>query len=81
MCRTVYIHLLSLQGGSVYGAHPSGKIAYEFPTGIPTADFRLPVTRSRVMAHLSTLESGARLQLARVVVVWDVKTGDPVSLL
>ena len=91
MCRIVYIHLRSLQNGTVYGTPPSGTITYAFPSGTPTMVFQLAVTRSRVMACLSTrcrTEGMLRLSTRReaeaileVVVVWDVKTGDPVSSL
>ena len=81
MCRTVYIHLLSLQDGSVYSTPPSGRVAYEFPSRTPTTFFyltQLAVTRSRVMARLVASDETSNVM---TVVVWDVKTGDPVRSL
>ena len=79
VCRIVYIHLLSLQDGTVYGTPPSGTITYEFPSGTPDVVFQLAVTRSRVMACISTRQETKGI--LEVVVVWDVETGDPVSSL
>jgi hypothetical protein len=79
MCRTVHIHPFSLQDGSVYGTPPSGRISHEFVSRTPLSVFQLSVTRSRIMAHLSVQdETGKSLEM---VVVWDMKTGDPVSSL
>ena len=79
--RIVQIHLLNLLGGSPYGAPPSNQIAYEVPPG-DNFVHQLAATGSRVMMHASReYEDEPNTRPVWTIVVWDIKTRDPVNAL
>ena len=79
--RTIQIHLLNLLDGSPYGATPSNQIACEIPSGSNFVH-QLAITGSRIMVYTSCQEeSEPTTRPEWRMVVWDTKTGDPVSTL
>jgi hypothetical protein len=81
MRRSIHIHFLSLDG-TLYGTPPSGRITYEYLSRSLFVVSQLAVTRSRVMGLLLAWdETNTRTERVKVLVVWDVKTGDLVSSL
>jgi len=69
--------------GSPYGAPPSNGLTYENPSEVSGLSVhQLAITRSRVMVStFSQREGKPGTGQVRRIVVWDVNTGDIVSML